>query len=53
MSFNIDHVVITVSDINKSIDLTNSVDINEIIKFKNWIELKKFSNQIFSKINLD
>ena len=37
--------------INKSIDLTNNVDINEIIKFKNWIELKKFSNQIFSKID--
>tara|TARA_Y100000590_G_scaffold468462_1_gene651318 strand:- start:998 stop:2593 length:1596 start_codon:yes stop_codon:yes gene_type:complete len=39
------------TSIDNSIDLTNSVDINEIIKVKNWIELKKFSNQIFSEIN--
>ena len=35
---------------NKTIDLSNYIDINEIKELKNWIELKKFSSQIFSEI---
>ena len=35
---------------NKTIDLSNHIDINEIKELKNWIELKKFSSQIFSEI---
>ena len=35
---------------NKATDLTNLVDLSEIIRLKNWIELKKFSSQIFSEI---
>ena len=35
---------------NKTTDLTNLVDLSEIIRLKNWIELKKFSSQIFSEI---
>ncbi len=36
--------------LEKSIDLTNEIDVSEIQKLKNWIELKKFSNRLFSKI---
>ncbi len=36
---------------NKSIDLSNLIDVNEIKELKNWIELKKYSNQIFFKIS--
>ena len=36
---------------NKTTDLTNLVDLSEIIRLKNWIELKKLLNQIFSEIN--
>ena len=36
---------------NKTTDLTNLIDISEINKLKNWIELKKFSSQIFSEIS--
>ena len=35
---------------NKTTDLTNLVDLSEIIRLKNWIELKKFSSQIFSEV---
>jgi hypothetical protein len=35
----------------KSKDLTDLVDINEINNLKNWIEVKKFITQMFSKIN--
>ena len=36
---------------NKTTDLTNLIDIGEIKNLKNWIELKKFSSQIFSEIS--
>ena len=36
---------------DKTKDLTNLVNINEINKVKNWIELKKLLNQIFSEIS--
>ena len=36
---------------NKSFDLTEEIDFSEIYNLKNWIEVKKFSNQLFSKIN--
>ena len=36
---------------NKSFDLTKKIDFSEIYNLKNWIEVKKFSNQLFSKIN--
>ncbi len=36
---------------NKSFDLTEKIDFSEIHNLKNWIEVKKFSNQLFSKIN--
>ena len=36
---------------NKTTDLTNLIDISEIKRLKNWIELKKFSSQIFSEIS--
>ena len=36
---------------NKSFDLTEKIDFSEIYNLKNWIEVKKFSNQLFSKIN--
>ena len=36
---------------DKTKDLTNLVDINEINNVKNWIELKKLLNKIFSEIN--
>ena len=36
---------------NKTTDLTNLIDISEINKLKNWIELKKLSSQIFSEIS--
>ena len=32
-------------------DLTDKYNIAEIQNVKNWIELKKFANQIFSEIN--
>ena len=32
-------------------DLTDLIHSSEIKKLKNWIEIKKFSNQIFSQIN--
>ena len=32
-------------------DLTNLVNMSEINNVKNWIELKKVLNQIFSEIN--
>jgi hypothetical protein len=35
----------------KTNDLTNLLNINEINNIKNWIELKKLLNQIFSEIN--
>ena len=35
----------------KSKDLTDLVDINETNNLKNWIEVKKFITQMFSKIN--
>ena len=35
----------------KTRDLTNVIDINEIKNVKNWIGLKKLSNEIFSGIN--
>ena len=35
----------------KSKDLTDLVDINEMNNLKNWIEVKKFITQMFSKIN--
>jgi hypothetical protein len=35
----------------KTKDLTNLFNINEINNVKNWIELKKLLNQIFSEIN--
>ena len=42
----------TVSNsLNKTINLTDLVDLNEINEIKNWIELKKFSAQIFSEIS--
>jgi len=36
---------------DKAKDLTNLVNINEINNVKNWIELKKLLNQVFSEIN--
>ena len=36
---------------NKTTDLTNLIDISEVKNLKNWIELKKFSSQIFSEIS--
>ena len=42
---------ITNTSLQKSIDLSDSLDINEINSLKNWIEVKKFSKNIFS--NLD
>ena len=36
---------------DKTKDLTNLLNINEINNVKNWIELKKLLNQIFSEIN--
>ena len=36
---------------NKTTDLTNLIDLSEINRLKNWIELKKFSSQIFSEIS--
>jgi len=36
---------------NKTTDLTNLIDISEIKRLKNWIELKKFSSQVFSEIS--
>ena len=36
---------------NKTTDLTNLIDVSEIKRLKNWIELKKFSSQIFSEIS--
>ena len=36
---------------NKTTDLTNLIDLSEIKRLKNWIELKKFSSQIFSEIS--
>ena len=42
----------TVSNsLNKTINLTDLVYLNEINEIKNWIELKKFSAQIFSEIS--
>ena len=42
----------TVSNsLNKTINLTDLVDLNAINEIKNWIELKKFSAQIFSEIS--
>ena len=35
----------------KTKDLTNLFNINELNNVKNWIELKKLLNQIFSEIN--
>ena len=35
---------------NKAKNLANLVSISEINNLKNWIEFKKFSNQIFSEI---
>ena len=35
---------------NKTKNLANLLSINEIYNLKNWIEFKKFSNQIFSEI---
>ena len=35
----------------KTKDLTNFVDINKINQLRNWIEVKKFSNEMFSEIN--
>ena len=37
--------------IYKSEDLTEKIHSSEVNRLKNWIEIKKFSNQIFSKIN--
>ena len=42
---------ITDNSPNKTKDLTNLIDLSEINKLKNWIELKKFSSQIFSEIS--
>ena len=42
---------ITNTSLQKSIDLSDSLDINEINSLKNWIEVKNFSKNIFS--NLD
>ena len=39
------------NSLNKTTDLTNLIDISEIKRLKNWIELKKFSSQIFSEIS--
>ena len=36
---------------DKPKDLTNLLNINEINNVKNWIELKKLLNQVFSEIN--
>jgi len=36
---------------NKAKNLTDLININEINNVKNWIELKKLLNQIFSEIN--
>ena len=36
---------------DKTKDLTNLLNMNEINNVKNWIELKKLLNQIFSEIN--
>ena len=42
----------TVSNsLNKTINFTDLVDLNEINEIRNWIELKKFSAQIFSEIS--
>ena len=39
------------NSLNKTKNLTDLVDLNEINEIKNWIELKKFSAQIFSEIS--
>ena len=42
----------TVSNsLNRTINFTDLVDLNEINEIRNWIELKKFSAQIFSEIS--
>ena len=35
----------------EELDLTHLININEIKDLKNWIEMKKFCNEIFSQIN--
>ena len=42
--------VISNNSLNKTKNLANLVSISEINNLKNWIEFKKFSNQIFSEI---
>ena len=39
------------TSLEKTKDLTNLIDINEINKLKNWIELKKFLAHKFSEIS--
>ena len=56
-NFNINQFFINSKFINNSLkekdvkDLTDKYNIDEIQNVKNWIELKKFANQIFSEIN--
>ena len=56
-NFNINQFLINSKFINNSLkekdvkDLTDKYNIDEIQNVKNWIELKKFANQIFSEIN--
>ena len=56
-NFNINKFLINSKFINNSLkekdvkDLTDKYNIDEIQNVKNWIELKKFANQIFSEIN--
>ena len=56
-NFHINQFLINSKFINNSLkekdvkDLTDKYNIAEIQNVKNWIELKKFANQIFSEIN--
>ena len=36
---------------SKTIDLSDLINVNEINQLKNWIELKKFSSEMFSKVS--
>tara|TARA_Y100000590_G_scaffold320163_1_gene362437 strand:+ start:31 stop:1671 length:1641 start_codon:yes stop_codon:yes gene_type:complete len=39
------------NSLGKTIDLSSMIDLNELNQLKNWIELKKFSSEIFSKVS--
>ena len=43
--------IIEENSLSKTIDLSDIIDTQEISRLKNWVELKKFSSETFSKVS--